>query len=82
MSLPSTKAADVLAPTGAEAQSGKITSMFTLQAETPGASSPPSVLVEDRFPCAWIEWRGLLGGTPGSTILVAKDEVSAFCLFC
>jgi hypothetical protein len=74
LKLPSSKAADVLAPTGADAQNSKITSMFALQQDA-GHRKVPTVLAEDRFPCAWVEWKGLLGGTPGSALLVSKDEV-------
>jgi hypothetical protein len=56
MTLPSSKAADVLAPTSAEGQSSKITSMFALQQEG-GLRTAPTVLIEDRFPCAWVEWK-------------------------
>lgn len=33
--------------------------MFALQVETNPNRPPPTVLDEDRFPCTWIEWKGL-----------------------
>jgi hypothetical protein len=68
LKLPSSKTLDVLAPT---MMSSKITSMFALN--LPNTTRlPPTVLLEDRFPCVWAEWKELISSL--NLGLVNRDE--------
>ena len=68
LKLPSSKNLDVLAPT---MMTSKITSMFALN--LPISNRPtPTVLVEDRFPATWCEWKNLVSSL--NLGLVNRDE--------
>jgi hypothetical protein len=46
----------VLAPS---LSTSKITSMFALNLPSSSLRKSPTVLVQDRFPCSWLEWKEL-----------------------
>ena len=55
--LPSSKAAETLVP---QTKQSTISSMFA-PVQSDSLRLPPTVVLEDRFPCAWVEWKNDFG---------------------